>query len=212
VDEPRERLRIGAPVDFGARFVAPVIADLLREAPGLDVELVLGSGFDNLTGSGLDAVVRIGRLSDASLIAKKVGAVPRVVVASSDYAAEFGLPPSPEDLAAHPFVFYQTGQRRMALPLHKGDRQAEIEVSGRTSANSVSAIRELVLGGAGLHHGPLWAFGEDIKAGRMTVMLPEWQCIVFPLYVLWVATASSRQRCAPLPGGLLTGWRVRARL
>lgn len=62
VDEPRGRLRIGAPVDFGARFVAPVIAGLMQGAPDLDVELVLGSGFDNLSEAGLDAVVRIGRL------------------------------------------------------------------------------------------------------------------------------------------------------
>ncbi|MGP1352316.1 MAG: LysR family transcriptional regulator [Parasphingopyxis sp.] len=188
VDEPRGRLRIGAPVDFGARFVAPVVAQFMRDAPGLDVELVLGSGFDDLTEAGLDAVVRIGRLSDSSLIAKKIGIVPRVVVASADYAREYPVPRSPGDLSAHPFVFYLGGQRRASISFSKGRTRVDAEVTGRTAANSVSAIRQLVLGGAGLHYGPLWAFDEDIESGKMVAVLPDWECVAYPCHVLWPAS------------------------
>ena len=185
IDEPRGRLRIGAPVDFGARFVAPVVAGLLNSAPDLDIELVLGSSFENLTEAGLDAVVRIGRLSDSSLIAKRIGIVPRVIVASAEYAEQNDLPRSPEHLAKHPFVFYRGGQRRLSIELTKKDRQKTIEVTGRVAANSVTAIRSLVLGGAGLHHGPLWAFENDIADGGMIAVLPKWELHAFPFYVLW---------------------------
>lgn len=189
VDEPRGRLRIGAPVDFGARFVAPVIAALMQDAPDLDVELVLGSGFDDLSEAGLDAVVRIGRLPDSNLIAKKVASVPRVIVASTGYAKQHGLPRTLDELESHPFVFYRGGQRRLSFSLSDGANSAQIEVTGRVAANSVTAIRQLVLGGAGLHQGPLWAFEDDIKAGLMQVVLPQYKGAAFPLHVLWLASA-----------------------
>ena len=185
IDEPRGRLRIGAPVDFGARFVAPVVAELLKAAPELDVELVLGSRFENLTEAGLDAVVRIGTLSDSSLIAKRLGVVPRVIVASADYVEANGLPEKPADLPDHPFIFYRAGQRQLTISLARGRENAEIEVTGRVAANSVTAIRQLVQGGSGLHLGPLWAFEEDIANGRLVTVLDEWELAAFPLFVLW---------------------------
>ncbi len=185
IDEPRGRLRIGAPVDFGARFVAPVVAELLKAAPELDVEFVLGSRFENLTEAGLDAVVRIGTLSDSSLIAKRLGVVPRVIVASADYVEANGLPEKPADLPDHPFIFYRAGQRQLTISLARGRENAEIEVTGRVAANSVTAIRQLVQGGSGLHLGPLWAFEEDIANGRLVTVLDEWELAAFPLFVLW---------------------------
>ncbi|MEM7703314.1 MAG: LysR family transcriptional regulator [Pseudomonadota bacterium] len=187
-DEPRGRLRVGAPVDFGARFVAPVVAELITEFPDLDVELVLGSGFDDLVETGLDAVIRIGNLTDSSLIAKKVGSVPRMVVASRQYLAEHGKPKKPADLAVHPFVFYQNGQRRGELVFSKAGKRVGVEITGRTSANSVSAIRELVIGGAGLHFGPVWAFEEELANGTLVPIVPDWACVSFPIQVLWVPT------------------------
>ncbi|MEM7780945.1 MAG: LysR family transcriptional regulator [Pseudomonadota bacterium] len=187
-DEPRGRLRIGAPVDFGARFVAPVVAELLTDFPDLDVELVLGSGFDDLVEKGLDAVVRIGNLSDSSLIAKKVGIVSRVVVASRSYLDKNGTPEQPAALAQHPFVFYQNGQRQGQLGFAKAGKRITVEISGRTAANSVSAIRQLVMAGAGLHFGPFWAFEEELARGDLVSLLPDWDCVSFPIQVLWLPT------------------------
>ncbi|MEM7687527.1 MAG: LysR family transcriptional regulator [Pseudomonadota bacterium] len=187
-DEPRGRLRIGAPVDFGARVVAPVMAELLNEFSELDVELVLGSGFDDLVEAGLDAVVRIGNLSDSSLMAKKVGEVPRVVVASRQYLDANGTPTKPADLMAHPFVFYQRGQRRSELVFSKDGKQVRVEITGRSAANSVSAIRQLVLGGAGLHFGPVWAVEDEIASGELVPLLTDWSCVSFPIHVLWLPT------------------------
>ncbi|WP_255548002.1 LysR family transcriptional regulator [Erythrobacter ani] len=184
LDDPRGKLRIGAPVDFGARFVAPVIAKLLHDAPDLDIELVLGSRFDNLTEAGLDIVVRIGRLSDSSLIARKVAEVPRVIVASAEYADMHGLPEHPSELGDHPFVFYRGGQRRLPLTLSHGKKRQSAEVTGRVAANSVTAIKQLVLGSAGLHQGPLWAFEKEVSSGRMRVVLPDWAADAFPLYLV----------------------------
>ncbi|MBD2842562.1 LysR family transcriptional regulator [Erythrobacter rubeus] len=189
IDEPRGRLRIGAPVDFGARFVAPVIADLMRDAPDLDVELVLGSGFDDLTQGGLDAVVRIGTLTDSSLVARKVAVVPRVIVGAASYFEKHGMPSTPADLSGHPFVFYRGGQRRLVLDLQSNGRKKRAEVTGRVAANSVTAIRQLVLGGAGLHHGPLWALEEDIAVGRVRIALPDWHTPAFPVHVVRLASS-----------------------
>ncbi len=187
-EEPRGRLRIGAPVDFGARFVAPVVAELLAEFSALDVELVLGSGFDDLTEAGLDAVVRVGNLTDSSLIAKRVGKVPRVTAGSRRYLDERGTPRKPADLASHPFVFYRNGQRRDQLVFSKAGRKVSVEITGRSAANSVSAIRQLVLGGTGLHFGPVWAVEKELASGELIALLPDWTSVSYPIHVLWLPT------------------------
>ncbi|MEE4199824.1 LysR family transcriptional regulator [Erythrobacter sp.] len=155
VDELRGVLRIGAPVDFGARFVSPVVAQMLAEAPDLEVDLRLGSHFEDLTEAGLDAVVRIGRLTDSGLIARKVGAVPRIMVAAPDYIERAGIPETPYQLQTHDFIFYRYGQRRLPLTLSNGESSVTIDITSRVAANSVTAMRELVLAGAGLHQGPV---------------------------------------------------------
>jgi len=79
-ETPHGQLRVTAPVDFGARFVVPVLARLQESAPDLVVECVLGSGYLDLAEHGLDVAVRVGKLPDSALIARRLGAVPRVLV------------------------------------------------------------------------------------------------------------------------------------
>ena len=185
---PQGRLRITAPLDFGARFVVPVVAALQDQAPDLEVELELGHSFVSLTEQGIDVAIRVGRLADAALVARRLGAVPRVLVASPDYLARHGSPRRPEDLVDHRFVFYRRENQVARLELVGKDGPVSVPMSGRLYVNSVSAIVDLVAQGRGLHLGPRWAFYAALAAGAVVEVLPAYQTPAYPLHALYAPT------------------------
>lgn len=186
-DRPTGRLRVTAPVDFGTEFVAPVLSELQEAAEDLHVELLLGSTFSNLVERGIDVAIRIGRLPDSSLIALRLGAVSRVVVASKSYADANGLPASPEDVSTHPFIFYRPEQMNTEFRMLRDGKEYKGRMSGNFCVNSVSAIRSLVASGMGLHLGPRWAFQDALDNGSVVSVLPEFELDAFPLHAVYVS-------------------------
>lgn len=182
---PTGLLRVAAPVDFGARFVSPVLQEMQFEFPELKVELLLGSSFEDISGQGLDIAIRIGKLPDSSLICRRLGEVQRVLVASSDYLKRKGTPRCTSDLKDHDFVFYTRKQSLTPIELIGPEGTEFIEVSGRYIANSVAALKEVVASGAGIHQGPLWAFKDDLQTGRLKIILPDFDLPAFPVHALY---------------------------
>ncbi|MEM6539150.1 MAG: LysR family transcriptional regulator [Pseudomonadota bacterium] len=189
VDTPTGKLRVTAPVDFGARFVAPVLSKLQDDFPKLSVELLLGSTFADLVEQGIDVAIRIGKLSDSSLIAKRLGAVPRMIVGAQSYFNRHRLPKKPEDLMSHDFIFYGPGQQELDIVVGEGKSAKTVTVTGRFTANSVTAIRTLVASGRGLHLGPQWAFEDGLADGSLTQVLPDAAFQSFPLHALYAPGA-----------------------
>ena len=188
-DQPRGRLKVAAAVDFGARFVAPVIAHLQDRHPELAIDLSLGSSFVDLSEQDIDVAIRIGRLPDSSLIARRLGSVPRVIVAGAAYAAQNTLPQTPDALGEHPFVFYQQGQREGSITLSQNGETTKAAIKGRTSANSITAVRTLVLEGLGLHFGPIWAFEDELARKEVLPVLPDYALAAYPLHAVYVASS-----------------------
>ena len=189
-DKPRGLLRVTAPLDFGARFIVPALHTMMMESDDLKVELILGSAHEDIEARDIDVAIRIGKLPDSSLICRRLGNVPRVMVASPDYLARRGLPKSPSDLSSHDFIFYSQRQERQPVEFEtpKG-RTVNIEVSGRFTVNSVSALCELVRNGVGLHVGPKWAFEEGIHSGEFVQVLPNYPLQSYPLHALYGSAA-----------------------
>ena len=189
VDRPTGRLGVAAPVDFGARFVAPVLATLQDEAPGLTIDLRLGSAFADLVEQGLDVAIRIGRLPDSSLIARRLGFVPRVLVGSPSYLRRSDRIVTATDLQRHDFILYRPGDRRSDITLERDGVSETVTVYGHFTANSVTAIRALVVAGRGLHLGPVWAFEDELRAGDVVPVLPDWSLPAYPVHALYAPTA-----------------------
>ncbi len=186
VNRLRGKLRIAAPVDFGTRFVVPVLHQMQQQAPELVVELLLGSHFENLLEQNLDAAVRIGVLPDSTLIAKKLGENARVLVASPSYLAERGVPETVEQLALHNFVLYSPIQPRSHIEFVDGSHFPFSKIHSNITVNSLSAVRYLVLEGVGIHLGPLWAFKEDLASKRLIQVLPDCPLHSFPIHVVYL--------------------------
>ncbi len=185
VDQPSGRLRVTAPVDFGAKFVAPILARLQDEAPDLTIDLRLGSAFSDLIGQGLDVAIRIGRLEDSSLIAKRLAFVPRVLVVAPSYLERHDPITTARDLEAHDFIHYRPGDRQVEITLEKDGKPETITAHGHFSANSVSAIRALVVAGRGIHKGPVWAFEDELRNGSVVPILPDWSIAAYPVHALY---------------------------
>ncbi|MCF1439398.1 MAG: LysR family transcriptional regulator [Candidatus Thiodiazotropha taylori] len=187
VDRLRGRLRIAAPVDFGAQFVVPVVRKMQHQSPDLNVELLLGSQFENLLEKNLDLAVRIGELPDSNLIAKSLGQVDRVLVASPDYLREYGTPENVDQLAAHNFILYSPVQAKSDIEFADGCRYAHTRIKSNITVNSVTAVRNLVLQGVGIHLGPHWVFKQDLEQRRVCQLLADRPLRSFPVHAVYLA-------------------------
>jgi DNA-binding transcriptional LysR family regulator len=99
--ELRGRLRVAMPLSFGPTHLAPVLADMARQHPELQIQASYSDRFVDLVAEGFDCAVRLGYLQNSSLLARNVGPIYGKLVASPDYIERHGLPEKPEDLAGH---------------------------------------------------------------------------------------------------------------
>ena len=106
--EPRGRIVVLAPAIFGRRHVAPLLADVLARHPAMQAELRLADRIVNLVEEGADLAIRIGRLADSTLVARRLGATRRLLVAAPAYLDRRGVPQRPEDLARHELIGVET--------------------------------------------------------------------------------------------------------
>ncbi|WP_290705745.1 LysR family transcriptional regulator [Amphritea sp.] len=188
------RLRIGSTVDLGEKFITPVITEMQKQAPEISFELLLGSEFVNLTEMHLDVAIRIGSMPDSSLIAKHLGDIPRVLVASPDYLKSYGVPNTPGDLADHHFVMYTPAQAKSDIEFADGARFPMAAINCKVCVNSLRAIRSLVREDAGIHWGPLWLYQDDLDRGILCEVLPSFPVKHFSVYAVYPRRAFLPQK------------------
>jgi DNA-binding transcriptional LysR family regulator len=179
------RVRLGSSIAFGRRHIVPRLAPLLRQHPGLSVDLVLADGVADMVQEGLDATIRIGPVGDPALILRRIGMSRRAVVATPEYLAEHGAPERPEDLAAHGCLIYSGFAGAEDWPFQGPDGPFRLRVSGRLRANSGEALRAAVLAGLGLYLAPLWAYADDLRAGRVVALLESWSPPPLPIHAVF---------------------------
>ncbi|MGE5548659.1 MAG: LysR family transcriptional regulator [Solirubrobacterales bacterium] len=172
---PRGKLRVNAPMSFGFLHLAPAIPDFLARYPDVDVDMTMNDRFVDLVDEGFDVAVRIARLADSSLVARKLAPMRRAVCASPDYLDAHGVPQSPEDLAAHDCLCYSnvalSDEWRFVTP---DGKPWPVAVRGRLRTNNGDALRAAALKGVGLAYLPTFLVGNDLKAGTLVPVLGEY--------------------------------------
>jgi len=167
-------LRVTAPLVFGRRHVTPIVASFLDAYPGVRVELVLNDRNLDLIAEGIDVALRIGALADASLVARRVGEVRRVLVASPSYLASRTALRRPHDLLAdHDVVF--TASRPGALAWRFGDpaRPEVVRLVPRLVVNEVDAMLLAVRAGRGIGRALSYQVADDLASGALVRLLPD---------------------------------------
>lgn len=167
-EQARGLLRVTAPAGFGRRHVAPILPDFLDRHTELRVHLSLSDRVVDLVDEGFDVGVRIARLVEGELIARRLAANRRVVCAAPAYLAARGVPTAPADLANHSCLVLE-GQRHWTFHGPAGDVAARLEA--RVESNDGEALRVAALGGLGLVLRSEWEVGADLRAGRLVAVL-----------------------------------------
>lgn len=167
--EPRGALSVAAPILFGRLHVLPIIARVLAEHKGLSVRLLLSDRNVHLVEEGIDVAVRVGDLADSSLMAVKLGAVSRVMVASPGYLARRTAPTAPSDLASHDIIAFEgidaTNEWRF------GDGGKVVRVDPRLAVNSADAAIAAAEAGVGVTRALSYQVREAVEAGRLLPIL-----------------------------------------
>ena len=164
----RGHLRLSAPAGFGRRHVAPLIMQFLDANPEVTVNLDLSDRLVDLVNEGVDCAIRVGELTDSSLVSSKLAENRRVVVASPDYLERHGTPQTLADLASHNCL--SLGQQRGWL-FRVGEEIASIKVSGQLECNDGAVLHEWALAGRGLAWRSLWEVGADLQSGALVSVL-----------------------------------------
>lgn len=165
-------LIVTAPVVFGRRHMTPVVGAFLDLHPQVKVELILNDRNVDLIEAGVDVALRIGALADSGLVARKVGQVRRVVVASPDYLARRGMPTKPADLAAHD-VIYTASLGPAPEWRFGGLRPQATRLAPRFTVNDVEATLSALHAGHGIGRALSYQVAEDLAAGRLARLLAD---------------------------------------
>jgi DNA-binding transcriptional LysR family regulator len=186
-------LRITAPVQFGRRHVAPIVSAFLNDHPEVRVELSLNDRNLDLIEEGLDLAVRIGPLADSSLVARPVGSVRRVVVASPDYLARRGVPRTPTDLAAHDTIFGMARSPAREWRFGPPRRGSVVRLSPRLLVDDVEAQLQAAQAGRGIARALSYQVTDELAAGSLVRILQEFEPEPLPVQLVTL----SRSHMAP---------------
>jgi len=191
--EPRGTLRLNVPVTFGFREIAPALADFSRLYPDLRVDLGLADRYVELIEEGWDLAIRIGRLKDSSLVARKLAPCRLMVCGAPSYLERHGLPQSVEDLARHNCLGYTLSSTISADRWVFGaDGDLVVPVKGNLRANNGDALLAAALAGQGLIYQPTFLVGDGLRSGALVRVLPD-----LPTYELSVHAVLPSGRQAP---------------
>jgi DNA-binding transcriptional LysR family regulator len=171
----RGLVRVASPIDYGELVVTPALAALQRTHPELDVELVCGDGYVDLVAERIDIAVRLGNLRDSSYRSARLGQYLRWIVASPAFLAGRRLPESPSELGEWPFVALSTMAHPSSLSLCDASGQrVRVRCKRAFLANTASACRAATLAGAGVALLTDFSIGDDLAAGRLVRLFPQW--------------------------------------
>ena len=178
----RGLLRITAPVQFGRRHIAPIVARFLDAHDGVEVELLLNDRNIDLIDEGIDVALRIGPLADSTLSARPVGHVRRLWVASPAYLKRRGTPRAPGDLARHEAILGTVArQQRMELrrPAHGAPR-----LMGRLRVDDVETRLRAARDGRGIAQLLSYQVADELAAGKLVRLLQAWEAPPLPVHLV----------------------------
>jgi DNA-binding transcriptional LysR family regulator len=186
---PRGDLVIAAPIVFGRLHVLPAVNAFLAAFPDINVQLVLSDRNADLIGEQLDMAVRIGVLRDSSMIALRVGAVRHVVCATPDFLKRYGMPKTPDDLAALPCVTFGSGPIAPWTFASKGKAPRSIPIRARLAVNTAEAAIDAAIASVGIARVLSYQAAAAVAGRRLKIVLAPYEPEPLPVHLVHPAHA-----------------------
>ena len=185
-DDPAGALSVTAPVLFGQYHVAPAVTRFLQRHPQMQIRLVLLDRVVNLVEEGLDVGVRIGPLRDSTLVARAVGHIRRVVVASPAFLRRHGTPAHPRELAGAPCLRFD-GTDGSHWPFREQSRSFNVTVRGPLECNLAAPMLEACAAGLGFGRGLSYQAAPLLKARRLRIVLADYELEPWPVHITYAS-------------------------
>lgn len=176
----RGRFRVSMPLSFGPTFFAPVLAEMARLHPQLQIQTCYDDRFVDLIAEGYDCAIRVGYLQDSNLVARRVGPLFGKLVASPDYIKAHGAPASPEDLINHQAVMQGTETWQFL----DGDKSVTVRPQGRFKADNGTALVAAAVAGIGVGYLPDILIHEHVMSGALVPIMTNYPLPPAGVYVV----------------------------
>ena len=182
---PSGRLVVSAPIGFGRLHVSPMMSEYLKRHAEVSGDLRLSDRMVNLVEDGVDCAVRIGHLADSSLVARHVGEMRRIVVASSDYLRRRGEPEAPEAIASHQTIQFDATTTAPDWHFVRDGNEIRIAPAPRLTTNSADAAIQYAEQGGGLTRVLAYQAADAIKSGRLKIVLAKFEQPPLPIHIVY---------------------------
>lgn len=188
-------LRVAASVGYGRLKLLPLVQTFLAAHPEVKIDLRLNDGFIDLVEEGIDVAVRVGELADSSLVARRIATTTRALIASRKYLRQLPkgvkAPRAPQDLLQHNCIVYSELATQNAWSFTAGPgaaaevgSQVTVRAQGNLQTNSSEVIRASVLSGMGIGYSPTWLFEDEMAAGELQLLMPDWSAPPLPIHLV----------------------------
>jgi len=184
-NEPAGRLRIAAPTLLGRTVIAPLLPCFLARHTAVAVELLLIDRAVNLVEEDIHLAIRVGRLPDSALVARKLGDVRMIVCAAPSYIERRGTPCSPDELRQHDCLVFSDQPGPVDWRFKSAGTRHSARITGRLWANALDVLTAAAIDGAGIVRTPSWQVAEDIQSGRLRRILQDYETTPAPVNVLF---------------------------
>ncbi|MGQ7246254.1 LysR family transcriptional regulator [Halomonas sp. V046] len=187
-------IRISLPVNYARLHIAPHLADFLSQHPNIRINAIFDDGFSDIVGDGFDLAIRIGRLDDSRLVARRIASDTRIVVASPDYLQRHGTPTHPLDLLDHACLHYTRFHGAQRWVFAKDGEQVSVPVDGPLRANYGHALTLAAEAGLGFVHSARAIVLDALESGRLVEVLGDWRLPQIAVYAITPARATTPRR------------------
>lgn len=182
-------LRVATSVGFGLRVLLPHVRSFMRSHPDVIVDLKLDDGFVDLVEQGIDVAVRIGTLSDSSLVARRVATSQRMLVVGKCYLEQLPVgvhpPRIPQDLLQHPCLVYTELRMRNQWEFNTADGSSvSVRVSGPLQTNNSEVLRSCLRDGLGIGYLPDWLIADLLVSGEVVQLMQDWLVNPIPIHLI----------------------------
>jgi DNA-binding transcriptional LysR family regulator len=194
--EPSGLLRVSLPDSYGRAILMPIVSRFLAAYPRLRLDVRLTDQPVNLIEEGVELSVRIGDLPSSTLVARSIGIVEHLIVATPQYLATHGTPRHPTDLQQHNCIVYTGFAKANRWVFDSEQGRQTIEVPSTLGVNSADAMYGAVLEHVGIARVPQWVMANDLASGRVRKLLPDDYPTPLPISIVYPHTRvlSSRAR------------------
>jgi DNA-binding transcriptional LysR family regulator len=175
---PQGILRVAVPTSFGAMHLGGPLARYMRNHPGIRVQTIVSDRYADLVQEGIDVAIRIGRLVDSNMVARRVGTCRMVMCASPAYLRRVGKPTTPRDLRNHPRLAFSSAVSAGDWTLLDARGRAHV-IDGpcQLLADNMQMLLAVALEGEGIAYGPTFVFGEALCRGDLVRLLPKYSAV-----------------------------------